>query len=126
MVIISLNNVVELITLRIVATGKTPSLTLPKLESGDRINPEEALMYERDTIYEVDGEIKRFSTPRYDRSKLLAHDLIMGPAIIVQRDSTTSVPPHWQATVSENGTLFVASKVHRVVQQNQLKNISRR
>ena len=103
-------NVVELITLRIVATGKTPSLTLPKLEIGDRVNPEEALMYERDTIYEVDGEIKRISTPRYDRSKLLAHDLIMGPAIIVQRDSTTSVPPHWQATVSENGTLFVALK----------------
>ena len=103
-------NVVELITLRIVATGKTPSLTLPKLEIGDRVNPEEALMYERDTIYEVDGEIKRISTPRYDRSKLLAHDLIMGPAIIVERDSTTSVPPHWQATVSENGILFVSFK----------------
>ncbi|OAH59586.1 MULTISPECIES: hydantoinase/oxoprolinase family protein [Bacillaceae] len=104
-------NVVELITLRIVATGKTPSLNIPKLEIGDRINPNEALMYERETVFEVDGEIKRYPTPRYDRSKLLAHDLIMGPSIIVQRDSTTSVPPHWQATVSENGTLFVASKV---------------
>ncbi|KMY42748.1 hydantoinase/oxoprolinase family protein [Peribacillus loiseleuriae] len=105
------NNVVELITLRIVAIGKTPSLTLPKLESGNRINPEAAFMYERETVYEVNGEIKRFSTPRYDRSKLLAHDLIQGPAIIVQRDTTTSIPPHWQATVSDNGTLFVASKV---------------
>ncbi|OCA82044.1 hydantoinase/oxoprolinase family protein [Pseudobacillus wudalianchiensis] len=103
-------NVVELITLRIVATGKTPSLALPKLEIGDRINPGEALMYERDTVFEVNGEIQRFPTPRYDRSKLLAQDVITGPAIIVQRDSTTSVPPHWQATVSENGTLFVAAK----------------
>ncbi|MFC4799318.1 hydantoinase/oxoprolinase family protein [Neobacillus sp. GCM10023253] len=105
------NNIVELITLRIVATGKTPSLRLPKIASGERLNPNEALMYVRDSIFEVDGEIRKVSTPRYDRSKLLANDVVEGPAIIVQRDSTTTVPPKWQAAVSENGTLFVAHKV---------------
>ncbi|WP_010531868.1 hydantoinase/oxoprolinase family protein [Lentibacillus jeotgali] len=73
-------NTVELISLDIVATGKTPSFNLPQLEEGARTNPKEALMYERQTYFEVDGEIKSLSTPRYQREKLLANDRITGPA----------------------------------------------
>lgn len=104
-------NTVELITLRVISTGQTPTLKLPELASGERMNPEKAVMYVRETVFEVDGEIRWLQTPRYDRTKLLANDIVMGPAIIVQRDSTTLVPPEWQATVSTNGTLFVAPKV---------------
>lgn len=104
-------NQVELITLRVVATGKTSPLRLPQLESGDRVNPEEAVLYVKSTIFEVDGQIDVYETPRYDRNKLLADDIIIGPAIIVQRDSTTLIPPNWQSAISENGTLFVAPQI---------------
>lgn len=103
-------NSVELITLRVVAIGKTPSLALPKLDKGSRTNPADALMYRKDTVFEVDGIITAYSTPRFSREKLLAEDIVTGPAIIVQRDSTTLVPPNWQSAISENGTLFVVPK----------------
>lgn len=105
------NNQVELITLRVVATGKTPSLKLPELAIGNRIDPIEAIMYIKETVFEVDGEIKWLPTPRFDRNLLLANDIVKGPNIIVQRDSTTLVPPNWQANVSVNGTLLVAPNV---------------
>ncbi|RYG72297.1 hydantoinase/oxoprolinase family protein [Lentibacillus lipolyticus] len=102
-------NNVELISLDIVATGKTPSFQLPELETGKRVNPKEAFMYERKTFFEVDGEIKSLSTPRYQRERLLANDRITGPASIIQRDSTTIVPPNWHVVVSPHGTLLAAS-----------------
>ncbi|WP_339227878.1 hydantoinase/oxoprolinase family protein [Oceanobacillus sp. FSL K6-2867] len=99
-------NTVELISLDVVATGKTPNLELPELERKNRINPKEALMYERNTYFEMDGEIKGLTTPRYQREELLANDRITGPASIIQRDSTTLVPPDWQIVVSPYGTLL--------------------
>lgn len=100
------DNTVELISLDIVATGKTPSLQLPELEELARVNPKEALMYERQTYFEVDGEIKSMRTPRYQREKLAANDRITGPASIIQRDSTTILPPDWEIVVSPHGTLL--------------------
>lgn len=104
------DNGVELITLRVVAIGRTPTLKLPKLEWGGRTNPQSAVMYVRETVFEVEGKLQRLPTPRYRRSQLLAGDLIQGPAIIVQRDSTSIVPPHWHATVSPHGVLFLAPR----------------
>lgn len=105
------SNEVELITIRVIATGKTPALTMPSLEKGGRMNPEEAILYERPTTFEVNGIIDTYATPRYTREKLLAYDVVEGPAIIVQRDSTTLIPPHWHVAISEKGTLFAKPKV---------------
>lgn len=104
-------NEVELITIRVIATGKTPELIMPSLEVGGRVNPEEAILYERPTIFEVNGMIDMYPTPRYARERLLAYDIVEGPAIIVQRDSTTLIPPHWHIAISGKGTLFAKPKV---------------
>ncbi|MEK4384484.1 hydantoinase/oxoprolinase family protein [Solibacillus sp. FSL W7-1464] len=104
-------NEVELITLRVIATGKTPELVMPSLEKGGRTNPEDAILYERSTTFEVNGIVDTYPTPRYAREKLLAYDIVEGPAIIVQRDSTTLIPPHWHVAISEKGTLFAKPKI---------------
>jgi len=101
---------VQIITLRVIGTGEIPAMSLPVLESGNRDNPEEAIVYVRDTVFEIDGEIKSLPTPRFKRDKLLAHDIVSGPAIVVQRDSTTLIPPNWEGTVSIYGTLLVSAK----------------
>ena len=61
-------------------------------------------MYERDTTFD-DGS--SHMTPRYDRSKLLSGHEIHGPALIMQHDSTSLVPPGWQAQVSQHGNLMI-------------------
>jgi N-methylhydantoinase A len=99
------DQLVEIITLRVVGSSATETLKLPDLAKGGRSNPKEAALYTRDTVFD-DG--KAVATPRYDRSKLLADDTISGPALIVQHNSTTLVPPGYVASVLGHGDMRVA------------------
>lgn len=99
------DQVTEGVTVRVVASADVDKLTLPKLEHGGRKNPDDALMYTLDTIFD-DG--KPTQTPRYDRTKLLQDDNVSGPAIITQHNSTTIVPPGYVATVLSYGDIRVA------------------
>jgi len=47
-------------------------------------------------------------TPRYLRGKLLADDTIMGPALVVQHNSTTIVPPGYVAKVMAYGDMVIS------------------
>lgn len=99
------DQITEGVTLRVVASANVDQLTLPRLLHGGRDNPSGALMYTLDTIFD-DGVPK--PTPRYDRTKLLYHDSIEGPAIVTQHNSTTIVPPGYIATVLEFGDMRIA------------------
>lgn len=99
------DQLVEIITLRVVGSAATETLKLPELAKGGRANPKTAELYTRDTVFD-DG--KAVPTPRYDRTKLLADDVIKGPALIVQHNSTTLVPPGYIANVLSHGDMRVA------------------
>ncbi|MEM6761457.1 MAG: hydantoinase/oxoprolinase family protein [Pseudomonadota bacterium] len=92
----------EAITLRLVAGARTGALAVPDLGHGGRMDPQDGIMYRRHTRFD-DGEAR--DTPRYQRARLRAEDRINGPAIIVQHNSTTLVPPHWQAVVIAHGDI---------------------
>ena len=95
----------EMITLRVIASAEVETLTLPDLAHGGRTDPAEALLYTRDTTFD-DGTTA--PTPRYDRTKLLRDDVVTGPAIIIQHNSTTLVPPGFRATTLRHGDLRIA------------------
>lgn len=95
----------EIITLRVVATVAVDTLTLPKLDKGGRDDPAEAVLYSRRTVFD-DG--KALETPRYNRDRLLADDRVSGPALIVQHNSTTLVPPGYTATVMDFGDMLMS------------------
>jgi N-methylhydantoinase A len=99
------DQLVEIITLRVVGSAATDTLQLQQLPKGGRPNPEEAKLYVRDTVFD-DG--KSYSTPRFARAKLLADDHVVGPALIVQENSTTLVPPGYVASVLSHGDMRVA------------------
>jgi N-methylhydantoinase A len=96
------DQLVEIITLRVVGSAKVDTLKLPNLKKGNRTNPKDAKLYARDTVFD-DG--KPVKTPRYDRGKLLSGDKITGPALIVQHNSTTLVPPKYSAKVLGHGDI---------------------
>ena len=58
----------------------------------------------RTQVYFPQGR-RRIDCPIYDRAALRAGNLVRGPAIIQQYDSTTVVEPDWQAVVDGWGTL---------------------
>ena len=99
------DQITEGVTLRVVASADVDQLSLPKLSFGGRDNPQDALIYTLDTIFD-DGAPQ--ATPRYDRAKLLESDRLEGPAIITQHNSTTLVPPGFKATVLEFGDIRIA------------------
>ncbi|MDP1731026.1 MAG: hydantoinase/oxoprolinase family protein [Devosia sp.] len=94
----------EMITLRVVATVEVDTLKLPKLGKGGRTNPDEAVLYRRRTVFD-DGQA--LETPRYRRDMLLADDRLAGPALIIQHNSTTIVPPGYVATVMDYGDILI-------------------
>ena len=97
----------EVVTLRVVATVAVDTLTLPKLAKGGRRNPAEAELYRRRTVFD-NGEA--LETPRYERAKLLADDTVAGPALVIQHNSTTIVPPGYVATVLSYGDMRIERK----------------
>lgn len=97
----------EMVTVRLIATVAVDTLTLPKLEKGGRKNPRDAVMYTRRTVFD-DGS--SLDTPRYQRGKLLADDTVEGPALIIQHNSTTLVPPDWVARVATHGDIVIAKE----------------
>ncbi|WP_138469141.1 hydantoinase/oxoprolinase family protein [Poseidonocella sp. HB161398] len=91
---------VELITLRAIGTAAARRIAIPAIPATDGSSPDRALLFVRPTTFD-DG--RTLETPRYDRAKLLAGDVVPGPAILVQHDATTLVPPGYLAETLAHG-----------------------
>ena len=91
---------VQLVNLRVTALGRLPALTLAQ-----RADPDSARLRERDVWFAGAGFI---ATAVHWRPGLLPGTLLSGPGIIEALDSTTVVPPGWQARFDEFGCIRLA------------------
>lgn len=92
----------EIVNLRAVALGASLDLPAAELPKGDG-NPQAAKM--RDHTLWMDG--KEQAAIIYDRSKLRQGDIIPGPAIVVEMDSTTLIETGCVATVDAVGNILI-------------------
>jgi N-methylhydantoinase A len=92
----------ELVNARASVTGARPTVAPTRLEKGDG-DPAAARMTET-RIY-VDGGFADAAV--YDRLKLRAGDVVTGPAIVAEMDSTTLVLPGHAATADQSGSLLI-------------------
>ncbi len=100
---------VEIMTLRVIGVAAVEPMSWPRLKkapagAAKKKALKEAYLYTRKTTFD-DG--KTVDTPRYDRDKLLSGHEITGPAIILQHNSTTLVPPRCKARVSDFGNIHI-------------------
>ena len=95
---------VELITVRVIGTEQVRPLQLPQVDKANGAGIDHAVLFSRPTTFD-DGQT--LDTPRYDRGQLGAGHKVPGPAIIIQHNSTTLVPPGYVADVSDYGNMFV-------------------
>ena len=93
----------EIVNLRTTAIVTLPQPTLERADLAGESNPARAIREHREVFFQN----KSRPTAIYDRSKLLAGDIIEGPAIVEQFDSTTVVWPQQTATVDQYGNLFL-------------------
>ena len=92
----------EIVNLRAVALGQALDLPAVELPEGDG-DPGGAKM--RDHTLWMDG--REQAAVIYDRAKLRAGDVIPGPAIVIEMDSTTLIETGCTATVDRVGNILI-------------------
>jgi N-methylhydantoinase A len=86
---------VQLVNLRVTALGRQPDLVLTQRADRSQARQRDRKVWFADTGFT--------STPVHWRDGLLPGMQIAGPAIIEAMDSTTVVPPGWQALIDDLG-----------------------
>lgn len=97
-----LDNEHELVTARATVSGPRPEVASITLEEGGS-DPSSAEV-SKHTIF-VDG--KNVEAIIYDRDRLRAGNVVTGPAVITEMDSTTLILPGHAATVHPHGSLLI-------------------
>ena len=100
----------EIVGFGATAIGKVDKPELPTLAAGSVMPPEEAFIATRDVYFEGDapGQAGGWTPARiFDRSRLLADNVIEGPAVIEELSATTVLYPGDRARVHANGALLV-------------------
>ena len=95
----NLDSAIELVTIRIEATGRMPEPQPRALARGSGAKP-----VVRHAVHLAGGVA---DVPVYDRAALGAGDRFTGPAIITQLDATTFVEPGWSGEVHPAGALLL-------------------
>lgn len=90
---------IELVTLRVEATGRVQAPAMPHLDSMPMPDPKATRI-----VHFVSGSV---TIPVLEREALGAGTCFDGPAIVSQLDATTLVPPGWSVEVQVAGSMLL-------------------
>ncbi len=99
------DNPIEIVNVRVMGIGKMPKiekLTAPKGATLDK-----ARVKSGQCVFRVDGELRPFETVFYRRHLLPVGETFSGPAVVLQKDSTTVIPPGCSAINDAAGNLIL-------------------
>jgi N-methylhydantoinase A len=96
---------VEWVNLRITAISEVVKIGVPEEPKGGSLA--EARVRTDETMFRVAGKLVPFQTDFYERGRLPVDQEFCGPAIILQTDSTTVVPPDCSAILEKSGSLII-------------------
>ncbi|MCZ6764865.1 MAG: hydantoinase/oxoprolinase family protein, partial [Alphaproteobacteria bacterium] len=96
---------IEIVNIRMTGTGTMPKIAAPVRPPGG--SAEAATLRIGTCVFRVAGELKPFETIYYQRDKLGADSSIPGPAVIIQTDATTVIPPGWSASVETGDNMIL-------------------
>jgi N-methylhydantoinase A len=97
---------IEIVNVRVSGIGVMPKITRLKPPPGGSLA--DALVRRNACVFRVKGELESFDTPIYRRELLPVGTPFKGPAIILQKDSTTVVPPGATADVHRSGSILIS------------------
>jgi len=96
---------VEIVNLRVVGIGVRPKPADPAPPRGGSLAA--ATVATAEVVFAADGRPARRATPVLARERLPVGEAIAGPAIVVQTDSTTVVPPDCTLLADSGGNLVI-------------------
>jgi N-methylhydantoinase A len=98
-------NPVEVVNLRVTATAPSPKLQRVPPPRGGSLDA--ALIRRGPCMFRLADGLRNLDTPRYARERLPLNTAADGPAIILQTDSTTVVPPDAHFIAGRDGNLII-------------------
>lgn len=101
-----LNNPIEIVNMRVTGVGEMPKIGDPDFAEGSH-SLEDALVKVAPAWFRSGGELQSFDTPHYAKEKLPIDESFAGPCIILQKDTTSVIPPECTAVMRSNGSIIV-------------------
>jgi N-methylhydantoinase A len=98
-------NPIEIVNVRVVGVGHMPKLE--KLTAPEGTTLAKARVRTGQCVFRIDGELRSFETAFYRRHLLPVGETFEGPAIVLQKDSTTVIPPGCTAINDASGNLIL-------------------
>ena len=99
-------NQIEIVNVRVSGIGAMPKIQKIKPAEGGSLKA--ARTRAGQCMFRVAGELKSFETLFYRRPLLPVEEKFSGPAVVLQKDSTTIVPPGWSAINDRAGNLILS------------------
>lgn len=100
------DNAVEIVNIRVIGVGKIKDLEPMKVSNGTQ-DASDAVVGKRDVIFKINNMPEEVSSVIYDRSLLKANNVIQGPAIINQMDTTIVIEPGCVGHVNDYGIIII-------------------
>ena len=100
------DNPIEIVNLRVTGIGEMPKIGTPQTHSGAHSLASAVLKTGRG-VFRTSGGLQEFETTFYSRDALPVGEQLSGPAIILQKDSTTVVRPEDTAEADAAGNLII-------------------
>src|SRR5262249_47825775 len=97
---------IEIVNVRVSGIGRMPRIGA--LQVPPRRSLDEARVKVGRCAFRVNGALRHLETSFFRRDRLPVDRTIAGPAIILQKDSTTLIPPGATAKADETGNLLIA------------------
>ncbi|MEQ9639160.1 MAG: hydantoinase/oxoprolinase family protein [Alphaproteobacteria bacterium] len=96
---------IEIVNIRLTGLGATPKIRRPAPLAGGSLA--EAKVGSSRTVFRAGGNLEEVDTAVYRRDKLPVGETVQGPAVILQMDTTTVVPPDCSFVAEDNGNLII-------------------
>ncbi len=96
---------IEIVNARVTGIGQMPKIGRPQVNSGQAKNTDS--ITSAPCMFRANGSLESFDTAFYQRELLPIEEPIEGPAIILQRDSTTVVPPENTFTADAANNIII-------------------
>ena len=96
---------IEIVNIRLTGVGRMPKIAL----DGGAGTGADAAADGVACTFRVDGALAAMDTPLHARERIAPGAVLEGPAIVVQTDSTTVVPPGASARADAGGNLIIAT-----------------
>tara|TARA_Y100001970_G_scaffold294373_1_gene452204 strand:- start:111683 stop:113767 length:2085 start_codon:yes stop_codon:yes gene_type:complete len=96
---------IEIVNIRLTGIGKMPKIGKITVNSGGSLDL--ALVKRAPSIFRVNGKLSTIKTSFYNRDLLPVLRSFNGPAVVLQKDTTSIIPPNWTAKVDDSANLIL-------------------